>query len=234
MTGLLFVLAVQTIIGQLKQPNRYELSLNGVEAPFKISTVEKNKLLLFRDKGHFTPEGKAWEFVKLDSALNVEWERIFYINPHLVYGRFASHGNKVYFLFVSRGNNSVNIELIEVNSITGVATQRTVKNVIPFRLTHFTASQNGVFIGGTYNYRPLVLYYQFDSKKSRILPGFYHEKGKLLQLKVQFSHPVILTRNYLSNYSDFPWKLYGLVPRFLHLFLLSVCCGHLKSKPGGV
>jgi hypothetical protein len=59
-----------------------------------------------------------------------------------------------------------------------------IKNMIPFDPTDFLVTNQGVMIGGYFNYRPLVLFYNFTTKTSKILPGFFNEQGEINQIKL--------------------------------------------------
>lgn len=181
---LIITMVPVVLLSQVKQPERFEYSLTEDEGSFELSKIENNKLLLFRKNRQVTSEGRAWQFIKLDSALNKEWEKIFFIDEDLIYARHASIDEHLYFLFINGNKKTTNLELVDIQSENGPATKRTIKNVIPFNLTHFEASRHGILIGASYNYRPLILYYNLEQKKSKILPGFYHERSELVQIKV--------------------------------------------------
>lgn len=183
---LLFVLA-SPAYGQLAQPQRYEYNLHHEDNDFEVVEVEDNHLLMFRKTNNFSANGNAWEVVKLDSDLKEVWKRLFFVDANLQMAKFATYDHHLYILMINTSGKQTNLELVDVNSESGVATQRTVNNLIPFSLSMFEVAQYGVFIGGNYNYRPLVLYHNFEEKKTKVLPGFYHEKSELVQIKINES-----------------------------------------------
>jgi hypothetical protein len=50
-------------------------------------------------------------------------------------------------------------------------------------LRNFRSQKRGALIGGYFNQVPVVLYFSFDSQRSKILPGLLNENGELTQIK---------------------------------------------------
>lgn len=171
------------LFAQIKQPFRFEIPLTEDDYDFEVLGLQDESLLIFRKKRITTDDSQAWEFMKLDSTLKPVWNKTFYINKQFVYARNTSSSGHAYLLFINH-KEGLNLELVDINSKDGTATHQTIKNIIPFSLTHFEAATHGVFVGGLYNYRPLVIYYNFEKQRPTILPGFYHERSELVQLKV--------------------------------------------------
>ena len=65
----------------------------------------------------------------------------------------------------------------------GDYTKYDVKNFIPFATTEFQVTENAALIGGYFNQVPVVLYFSFDTQRSKILPGLLNENGELTQIK---------------------------------------------------
>jgi hypothetical protein len=55
---------------------------------------------------------------------------------------------------------------------------------IPFTPAEFQVTEKAAIIGGYYNQVPVVLYYSFETEKSKILPGLLNENGELTQVRV--------------------------------------------------
>ena len=184
---ILILLLTRPLYGQLIQPIRYEYRLDPQDEPFEVVEVEDNNLIIFRKTNIRDPEGDAWEFIKLDVEFKELWRKLIFIDPKVYIARFASRLDHLYLLMLNTAGRKTDLLLVDVDSHGGAATQRTIDNLIPFNLTIFEVSQSGVYIGGTYNYRPIVLYFNFEKNKSRILPGFFHDKSELIQIKVNDS-----------------------------------------------
>ncbi len=70
-----------------------------------------------------------------------------------------------------------------VSTETGNYITRYVKTMLAFLLTQFVVTKHAMVIGGYFTNRPLVLYYNFNTNKSKILPGFVNEAGELNHLR---------------------------------------------------
>ena len=189
--GILGVLLFSSLvaIAQLTQSKRIELPLEDNPSSYDVINLEDKGLLLFRSDFGFDENGRNWNFIRLDTALNVVWSKQFSIDASLKYAKYTSTLEKGYLLFTD-SRKGLNLNLVEVDIVSGEAKQHTIRNFIPFQLSHFKASDFGVFIGGSYNYRPLVVYYNLLNRTSMILPGFYHERSELLQIKVNVNQRV--------------------------------------------
>ncbi len=175
----------ETAFSQLAQPNRFEIHLGNVEESYTVLKGDNDKLLLFRKIANKTNQyGQFWEVLKLDTAFQVVWKQVYAIDDKFVFAKYQYHKQQLHLLFTNSSGRKTNLELITVNTTSGQGIHHHIENFIPFNLTDFKTSNHGALIGGYYNYRPLVLYYHFGSKKTKILPGFYHEKSELVQLKV--------------------------------------------------
>jgi hypothetical protein len=55
---------------------------------------------------------------------------------------------------------------------------------VPFHPRVFEVNANGAIIGGYFNRTPLVMFFEFSTLKSKILPGLLNEVGELTQIKI--------------------------------------------------
>ena len=187
---------------QLIQPNRFEIPLGDNEEPYNVLKGDKEQLLLFRRIFNIdTKEGQLWEVLQLDTMFQMMWKQTYVIDNKFTFVKYHYHKEQLHLLFTNSSGNKTDLELITVNTAVGKGVHHHIENFIPFNLTEFKSSKYGVLIGGYYNYRPLVLYYNFESKKTKVLPGFYHEKSELIQLKVNEDETVdiILSGTFYGN-----------------------------------
>jgi len=128
---------------------------------------------------------ELWKFIKLDTALNEEWIRDYYIDRDYIFKGYDYHSHKYSFLFqvVERGTRD--LLLIQLDDSNGDSTQHTIKNLVTIQLDIFEMTSDAALIGGYYNDDPVVLHYNLASKKLRVLPGIFGEKTELVQIKIE-------------------------------------------------
>jgi hypothetical protein len=176
---------IGSLFSQLTQPNRYEITLAANESAYNVIKGDDNQLLLFRKiVNNSDQEGQLWEVLQLDTTFQEVWKQAYAIDRKFLFAKHKYYKQKLHLLFTTGSGNKTDLELITIDTNTGIGTHHHIENYIPFNLIDFEASTHGVLVGGYYNYRPLVLYYDFGIKKTKVLPGFYHEKSELVQLKV--------------------------------------------------
>jgi hypothetical protein len=195
----LSVLIPYCVHSQLSQPHRFEVSLDQGENPYTVINGEGSELLLFRSIINTSDsEGQHWEVLQLDTAFQITWQNTYAIDQGISFAKYHFHKNQLHLLFTNNSENKTGLELISINTKSGIGTHHYVENYIPFNLSDFKTSNHGVLIGGYYNYRPLVLFYSFSSRKTKVLPGFYHQKSELVQLKVNADETVDVILSGLS------------------------------------
>jgi hypothetical protein len=78
--------------------------------------------------------------------------------------------------------------MIEVNLASGNFSRYTIRNYIPFQVTEFEVTPAGTLVGGYFGGRiPVVLFFDFQTLKSKILPGLFNEQGELVQMESEAS-----------------------------------------------
>jgi len=184
--SLFFLTApIGSLFSQLTQPNRFEITLAENESAYSVIKGDENQLLLFRRIDNISEqEGQLWEVLQLDTTFQEVWKQAYAIDSKFLFAKHKYYKQKLHLLFTTGTGNKTDLELITIDTNTGLGTHHHIENYIPFNLVDFEASTHGVLVGGYYNYRPLVLYYDFGLQKTKVLPGFYHEKSELVQLKV--------------------------------------------------
>src|SRR5690606_17776855 len=69
--------------------------------------------------------------------------------------------------------------------------------------THFEIVGNAALIGGMINYRPTIVHYDMETRKSKVIPGIYRVESQILELKVDSeteTFNVLITEKTLNRY----------------------------------
>jgi len=181
---LLFFIASTVGFGQVDQLARYEISLSDKDEndPYQVTSLSENGVLIYR-RVFAKGQEDLLELIKVDTTLKENWRGYIAIQKTLRVSHVKSKDNLVYTLLKSGFTIAGDFQVIVVNIHDGTYTLYSIKNLIPFNPTDFVVTSQGIMIGGYFNYRPLVLYFSFQSQRSKILPGFFNERGELNQIK---------------------------------------------------
>jgi hypothetical protein len=179
---ILVLFSAVTGIAQLQQESRFEIPLLDEDrVGYEVAGAQEAGVVLY--KTYYGEARDQIELIRLDSALKKKWEG--FITVEKDFTPFASQvlNNRCFFLLRNESNPFANFKLLSVDLDSSVYVLRTIRNNIPFNPTEFLAVNGAVFIGGYFNYRPLVLHYSWQNDQSRVLPGFFYEQGEITQMK---------------------------------------------------
>jgi len=167
--------------GQVAQSSRFEITMPDAHSrPYAIANLGTEGLMIY---GSVIADGEeAIELVRLDSSLTERWRGYVKLEQRSMILMVQTIEGRALFLMKDRFSKTADFTLIVVFTDHGSYTSHSIPSQIPFNPTHFLVTGSSVLIGGYFNYRPLVLHYNFSSGKSRILPGFFNEPGELDQL----------------------------------------------------
>ncbi len=191
---LFFFLALPTLgFAQLEQPKRFEVELEGYDNEYEVMVGGENGIILYRTLNDFNKKGgQLWDFILLDTALNVNWKKQLYMGKNLVFKGFDYSMESYFFLFQQTSGNSKDLKLVQMMSANGDTLRYTIKNMVPLNLTEFEVTDGASLLGGYFNNEPVVIHYDFDSKKTKVLPGIFGSKTELVQLKVDDNSITVL------------------------------------------
>jgi hypothetical protein len=172
------------LIGQVKQPDRYEIELDAFEDGFEVLPGGENGVVLYRPTNQYQSGHELWQFIKLDTTLSEEWGREYYVNRNNIFKGYDYQDNNYFFLFQLIDQAS-DLLVIQMNEFSGDTIMHTVKNMVRINITVFEMADDAVLIGGTYNQEPVVLHYDLLTRKTRVLPGIFGDKTELIQVKTE-------------------------------------------------
>lgn len=168
---------------QIIQPNRLELPINEEEdTDYNIFSAGDKGLFITRQVKAVRDQ-MLWELLKVDSALNLEWRKEYLLSASYNFLDHNYFGDRLFMLFENFATGDRNLELV-IFEHDGSALRSTIKNYIPFSFFDFKVTQNSLLVGGYFNYRPLVINYNFDDKIPRVLPGLFNDKARMVEMKV--------------------------------------------------
>lgn len=166
---------------QVNQISRLEIQQDENTNDYRVISLEAKGLLVYRryfNKGYI-----SLEVTRMDTSLQRQWGGIITLDNSLSMLQARVSNNNVFVLFKQRNSSKSDFQILEINSDTGNYDYHLVANAIPFNPSEFIVTQNAAWIGGYFNYRPVIVHYNFNTQTSKALPGFFNEPGELNQLK---------------------------------------------------
>ncbi len=187
-----------TALGQIQQVNRFEIAIKHDENE-KFSTVSAGESGLMIYRRLYEHKLDKIELIRIDTALHEVWRKNIDVAKDLFAVRAVVKENFLFILFKSFNYLLGDFQIVVVDVADGAFTVYSVSNIIPFNPSEFIITNQAALIGGYFNYRPLMLYFNFGNQTSRILPGFFNEPGELTQVKAYedgSSDVIVSTDNY--------------------------------------
>lgn len=179
-SSLLFF-AVVTAQSQVLQTNRYELPLFEENmSTIEVTSLQEEGLLLHR---RISSGGKdEYAITKLDTAYQRTWQGFIPLNSNFSIVKKQFHKSKFCMLLV--GKTLYDFQIIIFDEKTGTYSRYDLRNYIPFSPTEFEVNDFSAIIGGYYNRVPIVVHFDFNTLRLKILPGLFSEIGQLDQIKM--------------------------------------------------
>ncbi|VAX35089.1 hypothetical protein MNBD_UNCLBAC01-2162, partial [hydrothermal vent metagenome] len=215
---ILFFLPVFAF-SQLEQPQRFEVELEGYDDEYEIMVGGVNGVILYRTLNEYNKKGgQLWDFVLLDTALNISLQKQLYMEKNILFKGFDYSMGNYFFLFQNASGNSKDLKLMQMKS-AGDTLRSTIKNLVPLMLTEFEVTDGAALIGGYYNNEPVVLHYSFNEKKTKVLPGIFGSRTELVQLKVDDeSITVLVSDRTFDKRNTLTIKRYNIYGDYLNTF----------------
>ena len=180
-----FLCFFSNLVGQVEQPDRFEIEMRTFDNDYDIINGEEDGLLLVRPTNERSKQGDPkFEFIKLDSCLHLEWDKDIHVSRFFEYRGYDYYDGSFYLLFKYIKGNSRDLRIIQMDLAKGDTTHYIVRNLVPIQLSEFEMTENAALIGGYFNYNPFVIHFDLETEKSKVLPGIYQNKTELIQLKV--------------------------------------------------
>ncbi len=180
---------------QIIQSDRFQFILGSDAASFEATSLEEDGLLLHRTN----VKNAEFEIVKLDTTFKQVWNGFIPLERNFTITHKKFHKSNFYVL--SHSKNYYDFKLISVDKETGRYTQYNIRNYIPFSPSEFQINDKAAIIGGYFNKIPIVIVFNFETLRIRILPGLFSEIGELTQIKIHEdnSFDVLLCARYFNR-----------------------------------
>lgn len=195
--GVIFLSSAQVL-----QTNRFEYALGPSDHEFQIIPAGTSGIFLTRR--YANPGADFIQILKLDTAFKEQWAGYLPIeDSYNVIGR-KTQGDQLFLLSKYAEYSRNDLILYVVNESTGLYRMHRIRSFIPVTPNEFQITNTAVLIGGYFNRVPVVLHYDFNTMKSKVLPGLFNESGELNQIRVYDDNTfdvLISAQNQLRQYT---------------------------------
>ena len=168
----------------IRQPGRVEFSIFDYAMQYRVINGEEDGLLVYVETEDRKDNAYNWTFNRLDTALNQVWTRIYPIpfDSYLIGTEY--HDGKYYLLFNASRYRNEDLLLLEIDSKEGSFRKIEINTVFPIQLTFFEVIDDNVLFSGYTNFRPVLLTFNLNVQKPRVVPGFYDDKSDILDIVI--------------------------------------------------
>ena len=186
--GLLFVFflsADQFVNAQVQQTDRYEIIQKNSDEYFTVVSLEEEGLALVRDRKKYKGNKQLWEIIILDTNLAEKAKLELEINQRNSLLGYEIGKNQLYLLFRTGETTKNSLELIEVNTASGVESTRfEINSELDFKITHFSKVGANIILGGYVTNEPAILLFETANNSIKVIPGFFQKDNELVELRV--------------------------------------------------
>lgn len=173
-------------IPQIVQPQRLEWELKDDDEHFTIISAQDLGLLMYRESRERGRRGmRNWEFSFVDTTLSTVWTQVYQIDFDYKMLGYAYRQGQAALLFRDGYTPKDDFVIITMDVASGDTLHHMVRSLVPMNtLTHFEVVGNAALVAGMINFRPTIVHYDFETGKSKVIPGIYKGESELLELKV--------------------------------------------------
>jgi len=168
----------------IEQPNRVEFEIeNANYEDYVVHSCEEEGLAVYHQTERKNKDGYLWEFIKLDTALAMQWRQGLYLPfASRIIGYDYSPGF-MYYLLREKQYKQEELLVIRMDLEKGDTTKFNINTVFPVNLTQFEVVGSTILLGGYTNYRPVIIRYNLFDQRPQVVPGFYADYAEILRLE---------------------------------------------------
>ena len=169
--------------GQISQPGRVEIPLSEEGESYTLVSAGKDGVFLFRELDRDEQGNKVIQVMRLDDSFDVQWVRRQSIESNYEYIDHYYKDGRAYLLFNNFKTKNRNLALVTWD-LLGNIEDLPIRNFIPFSYFDFNATDEAILVSGYFNYRPIVIFYNFSERIPRVLPGLFNDRATIAELRI--------------------------------------------------
>lgn len=172
----------QDTSSNLIQPNRIEFEIPEYGTTFTVINGEEMGLLVVEQTETRSKEGYDWNFHSVDTSLAVIWTKVLPISFESYLLGYEYHDGYYFLLFNTSRYRSEDLLVYKIDAKTSDFAKMEIHTVFPIQLTFFEVLDDNIIFAGYTNYRPVLLTYNLEEQKPKVVPGFYDTNSDILDI----------------------------------------------------
>lgn len=191
--AIFLVVFFTNLRAQIEQTARYEIDKKFTDENFIVISVEENGIILLRESDEKVDgeKGNAWQIVKLDNALNEQWDRKLVVDYRYTILGYEYHNNYLYLLFEEEfSGRQKEFYILKINQEDGFNQKFEISTDLEIAPTHLLINDEQMVLGGEINYRLTFVILNFKEDKVIVVPGFFNRKSIILDFNYNEEHQV--------------------------------------------
>ncbi|WP_187696263.1 hypothetical protein, partial [Xanthovirga aplysinae] len=171
------------LTAQLIQPQRMELKMTWEDKDFYVVSAGEKGIILFRPikKRNFSEGTRDWEIIRMDTSLQEVWKMERPIKSYFELSGYAANEEAFYLLFEEGSFSKDNFRLYKFSYDQEVM-EVAVDKPFPVTLERLEIMGDNLLLGGNTKNRPVVMHFNLQNKKVKVLQGVYKDRSKLTDL----------------------------------------------------
>jgi hypothetical protein len=236
-------LSVHIVSAQVEQAERIEIPFDEYKFDMNIMPLGDNGVIAYKETFEFDNNGdNQWEFVKYDTLFNVSWKNKYSVPPTFKYVGYHNEGNFFYILFIKGEYQKAEFKIIRLNNYNGELVTYDDKFLIPLELTEFKVLENKAFLCGIVKDNPAIVLYNFDTKRSKVVPAIYQKNAAFVSLDFEPQNGIFnvtLSHKLYGNRTTISIKSFSMEGELLNNVSLkptkgeNLITGKMTTLPGG-
>ncbi|MEQ9468493.1 MAG: hypothetical protein RLN88_13855 [Ekhidna sp.] len=167
------------------QPNRIEFEKYREASDFYVVPGGEDGILVVEDTEESVKGGGYhWKLQMVDTSLQVVWSQNVVVPVDGSLLGYEYFEGKFYLLFSKSRYRIEDLIVYQLNSSNTDYIKYEITTVFPIEITHFESVGETLLIAGYANFRPVLITFNINERKPRVVPGFYDNKNDILDLVV--------------------------------------------------
>ena len=163
------------------QPNRFEYGIGKYDGDFTIINGGYDGLMVVTETVAKNNGNFLWHITKLDTALALEWKTSLEVNTVTQLIGYEYFGGKFYVLASTSQFRPQDLKVFEFDQ-EGNIEDFDISTVFPIGLAYFEVVGKTLILGGNVNGKPVIVTYDLEERKPRVLPGFYEDRNEIMDV----------------------------------------------------
>ncbi len=194
MNKIVLLIALIIVVGEVRaqksydtseiinQTDRLEIEMTDDDYDFTVISGEENGLMLVTETTKTVPEGLEWVLQGVDTSLNINW-RMNLVTPFGSYFKGYEYADDHYYLLYGTSEyRREDMSVYQIDANTQDTSKFEINTVFPIDLTYFEVVGNTLVFGGYAFYKPVIMLYDMNTRKPKVLPGIYNNFSEILDV----------------------------------------------------